>query len=112
SEFKHLQPVVPGINRYHTIPLVHRNSPRISQLSRLPAGAAPDRKGLAGLLVDLLHAIISELAYDKISLAILIQPIRKPKFARRRPGSAEVAHERAVGFEHANAMIAGIGHID
>src|SRR5689334_16310510 len=65
-KLKHLQPVIPRVHRDDPPALVHAHSPWIRQSSRLAARAAPGGFAAAGLLVDLLHAVVAELADDQV----------------------------------------------
>src|SRR4051812_5915658 len=88
-ELEDLQPIVSRIHSDDAIFLIHRDAPRVGQLSRLVPARAPHAESLAGLLVDQLHAVVAELANDKMSLVILVQSIRIPELARPR---ADLAH--------------------
>src|SRR4051812_25081213 len=73
---------------------------------------APDLQAFASLLVDQLHAVISELTYDQIAVPVLAQPVGPAKLARARAHGAHVPHERAVGLEHRDAVVRRICDVD
>src|SRR5687768_6060216 len=78
-EFKHLQPIVPRVHRDDFFMPVDRDTPRVGELARVVAAAAPGLEAAAGLLVDQLHPVIAELAHDQIAVAVLVETVRIPE---------------------------------
>src|SRR2546421_11014493 len=95
SKLKHLQPIVPRIDRDDAVSLIDGHAPRIGELAGVAAAGAPGLEALAGGLVDHLHAIVAELADDQVALAILVEAIRKSELSKARADVAHVPHECA-----------------
>src|SRR5205085_1430692 len=62
SELEYLKTVVSGVYHDDAIFAVDDDAPRVGELPGLAAGGAPGGQALAGLLVDLLDAVVAELA--------------------------------------------------
>ena len=87
-KLKHLQPIVPRVDRDDAVALVHRDAPTGTRAGRVAAAGAPDLQALAGLLVDQLHAVVAELADDQVAVA-------GPRPGRRGSGTARGPSRRA-----------------
>src|SRR5205814_7296661 len=106
-KLKNLYPIVPRIDRDDSPALVYAHAPRVRQSSRLSSRAAPYRFAPASSLIDLLHAVVAELADDQVAVLVHVQAVGETVLARGRAGSAHRAEEGAVGLEDIDAVVAG-----
>src|SRR5690349_20469995 len=65
---KHLQPIIPRVHCDDAVAFVDGDAPGIGKFARFSSRAAPDGQARAGLLVDLLHAVVAKLADDQVAI--------------------------------------------